>query len=49
MTQSRYYSKTGCDGMGRNVWNMKWGVPGQETDQRKVGQRLWKKTARHVN
>ena len=36
-----YYSKTGCDGMGmccekktmigwRNVWSMKWRVPGQE-------------------
>jgi len=46
MTQSRYYSETGCDGMGmcckkktmigwRNVWSMKWRVPGQEVEQRK--------------
>jgi len=24
---------------------MKWRVPGQEVDQRKLGERLWKKTA----
>jgi len=24
-------------------------VPGQKVDQRKLGERLWKKTARHVN
>jgi len=24
-------------------------VPGQEGDKRKLGQRLWKKTVRHVN
>jgi len=24
-------------------------VPGQEVDQRKLGERLWKKTVRHVN
>jgi len=24
-------------------------VPGQEVDQRKVGERLWKKTVRHIN
>jgi len=57
---SRYYSKTGCDGMGmyckmktmigwRNVWNMKWRVPNQEVNQRKLGERLWKKTVRHIN
>jgi len=33
----------------RNVWSMKWSVPGQEVDQRKLGQRLWKKIVRHVN
>jgi len=32
----------------RNVWSMKWRVPGQEVDQRKLGERLWKKTVRHV-
>jgi len=32
-----------------NVLSMKWGVPGQDVDQRKLGERLWKKTARHVN
>jgi len=25
---------------------MKWRVPGQEVDQRKLGERLWKKTCR---
>jgi len=49
--------KTSCDGMGmssekktmiwwRNVWRMKWRVSGQEVDQRKLGERLWKKTVR---
>jgi len=33
----------------RNVWSMKRRVPGQEVDQRKLGQRLWKKTVKHVN
>ena len=33
----------------RNVWSMKWRVPGQEVGQRKFGDRLWKKTYRHVN
>jgi len=28
---------------------MKWRVPGQEVDQRKLGERLWKKTVRHIN
>jgi len=48
-----------CDGMGmyckkktmiwcRNVWSMKFRVPDREVDQRKVGQRLWKK-ARKLN
>jgi len=52
MTYSWYCSKTGCVGMGmccekkrmiggRNVWSMKWRVPGQEVDQRKLGKRLW--------
>jgi len=27
---------------------MKWRVPGQEVDQRKLGERLWKKTVEHV-
>jgi len=33
----------------RNVWSMKWreGVSGQKADQRKLGQRLWKKTVRY--
>jgi len=33
----------------RNVWSMKWRVPGQEVDQRKLGDRLWKKTVEHVD
>jgi len=33
----------------RNVWSMKWRVPGQEVDQRKLGERLWKKTVEHVD
>jgi len=33
----------------RNVWSMKYRVPGQQVDQRKLGKRLWKRTARHVN
>jgi len=53
--QTWYYSKTGCDGMGMsckkedNDWVkkcMKWRVQGQEVDQRKLGERLWKKTVR---
>jgi len=32
----------------KNVWSMKWRVPGQEVDQGKLGERLWKKTVRHV-
>jgi len=52
--------KIDCNSMGmccekktmigcRNLWSMKLRVPGQEVDQRKLGERLWKKTARHVN
>jgi len=52
-------SKTGCDGMGMcckkrtavrcgNVWSMKRKVPGQEADQRKLGERLWKKAVGQV-
>ena len=33
----------------RNVWSMKWRVPGQEVDQRKLGERLWKKTVKYVD
>ena len=54
-----HYSKTGCDGMGmccekktmiglRNVWSMKWRVPDQEVDQRKLGE-IVEKSVRHVN
>ena len=25
----------------KNEWRMKWRVPGQEVDQRKLGDRLW--------
>jgi len=35
-----------------NDWvkkRMEWRVPGQEVDQRKLGQRLLKKALRHVN
>jgi len=28
---------------------MKWRVPGQEVDQRELGERLWKKTLRQVS
>jgi len=28
---------------------MKWRVAGQEVDQRKLGERLWKKTVEHVD
>jgi len=27
----------------------KWRVPGQEVDQRKLGERLWKKTVEYVD
>jgi len=33
----------------RNVWSMTWMVPDQEVNERKLRQRLYKKTARHVN
>ena len=33
----------------RNVWSVKWRVPGQEIDQRKLGERSWKKTVEHVD
>ena len=52
--------RTGCSGMGMccekktmigwtNVRSMMWRVPGQEVDQRKLGERLWEKTVRCVN
>jgi len=55
-----YYSKTGCNGMAmcsekktltawRNIWSMKWRAPNQEKDQRGLGQRLRKKTVKHIN
>jgi len=39
---------------GHVLWNedndwVKWRVPGQEVDQRKLGERLWKKNVRCVN
>ena len=34
-------------GMGK--MSMMWRVPGQEVDQRKLGERLWKKTVKHVD
>jgi len=36
----RINSKLDCD---------QWKVPGQAADQRKLAQRLWKKTVRHTN
>ena len=36
-------------GSQRNIWSMKGRVPGQEVDQRKLGERLWKKTVKHVD
>jgi len=33
----------------QNVWIMKWRVPGQEVDQRKLVEILWKKTIKHVD
>jgi len=40
-----------CAAKRRNVWSMWWRVPGQEVDQRKLGERLWKKDcqARKLN
>ena len=32
----------------RNVWNMTWRAPDQEVDQRGHGERLCRKTAKHV-
>jgi len=32
----------------RNIWNMRWRAPDQEVDQRGYGERLCKKTAKHV-
>jgi len=51
---------TGRNGMGmcckkktmigwRNVWSMKWRVPDQRVDHRKLEDRLWKNTVRHIN
>ena len=31
------------------VKSLKCGMPGQKVDQRKLGERLWKKTVRHIN
>jgi len=33
----------------RNLWSMKLREPGQDIDQRKLGERLWKMTVRHIN
>jgi len=33
----------------RNVWSVKWGVPGQEVEQRKLGERCAKKSVRCVD
>ena len=33
----------------KKCMEMKWSVPGQEVDQRKLGERLWKKIVKHVN
>jgi len=33
----------------RNVWSMKCRVPGQEVDQRGLGERTYKKTVKHLN
>jgi len=33
----------------KNVGSMKRRVPGPEVDQRKLGERLWKKTVRYVD
>jgi len=34
--------------VSKKIYTMKWRVPGQDVDQRKLGERLWKKTVRHV-
>jgi len=54
MTSFWYYSKTGCDGMRMCCERRQW--LGEEMYgvwsggcQRKLGERLWKKTVRHVN
>jgi len=41
-------SNVGYDRM-HGVWSMKYRVPDQEVDQRKLGERLWKKTVRCIN
>jgi len=33
----------------RNVWCIKWRVPDQQVDQRKLEERLCEKTVRHIN
>ena len=33
----------------KKLWSMKWRVPGQEVNQRKLGQRLWKKMVKYVD
>jgi len=33
----------------KNVWSMKWRVPNQEVDQRRLGERLCKNTVKYVN
>jgi len=32
-----------------NVWSMKYRVPDEEVDPRGPGERLWKRTVKHVN
>jgi len=34
------------DWVKKFVWSIKWRVPGQEADQRKLGEGLWKKDCR---
>jgi len=33
----------------KKCMGMKWRVPGQEVDQRKLGERLWKKTVKRMD
>jgi len=35
--------------LGEEIMEYEVMVPGQEVDQRKLGERLWKKTVRHIN
>jgi len=60
MHECTHACKTGCDGMDmyckrktmigcKNVWSMKRRIPDLVVDQRGLGERLCKKTVKHIN